>query len=466
MKKTLFALSLFAGLSALAATITDVTVSPRWPWQDKVDIDYTLDAAVHDGYLVTVALYDGDTPLDVAAASLPGNGEPRLPGRRHQVFDFAASGLAARPQNLRVVVTVSENPVRYMIVDLQKRPGDDGQVEYIYKDDARLETIADFPIAYPIGNTPAEGMGLTHIDYRDVWFGITNDNQYARSKMVFRYVPPQTDVKTGDGNVATTYNLVTLTKAYWIAVYPMTQGQYSWLTWDVANRRHADPNWGTKTIDADEQQRPMSGGKQDYAATTHKDDPYDDFMCGMRGPVNDPVNPVGWPTYGHDVSPTNLLALYRQKTGLRLDYPTEAQWEVAARAGTTGCYGDKESTVVNTNLFMRFGCMNGGKKIGSSTTCTVGSSLPNAWGLYDTLGWKGEVVLDHSSSPRISGVDPVGLTDPAKHGGLRVCRGVSSHDANTSLSTQIGVRPGTGYDGGEWYDPNLTAMRWTIEIDN
>ncbi|HOE60218.1 MAG TPA: SUMF1/EgtB/PvdO family nonheme iron enzyme [Kiritimatiellia bacterium] len=459
MKKSLFALSLFAGLTTLAATITDITVSPRWPWQDKVDIDYTLDSDVYGGFPVTVALYDGETPLTVAAASLPGNGEVRLPGRRHQVFDFALSGLESRPKALRTVITTSANPVRFMIIDLTKRPGDANQREYIYAGDARLESYVDYPIEYRVSDDEAEGMAVTHIDYTDVWFGVTNDNQYARSKMVFRYVPPQAGVKTGDGNVETVFNRVSLTKAYWIAVFPMTQGQYSWLTWDVANRRHRDPNWGMATINETEQQYPMPGGMRDYVGATYTDDPYNDYPAGMRGPVGDPVNPVGWPTYGHDVCPTNLLALYRQKTGLRLDYPTEAQWEVACRAGTTGYYYDKESTAQNTNLLQRIA-----NKIDNNVA--VGRYLPNTWGLYDMLGYRGEVMLDRYTSDRISGVDPVGDRDPAKsnYTYARVVRGTSSHAEPHAQATQVGSRIADA--AAEWFSSLLTTMRWTVELDD
>lgn len=320
MKKSfVFASFLSLGLSSLAATVSDVAVSPRWPWQDKVDIDYTLDAEEYGGYAVTVALYDGDSPLAVAPASLPGNGGIHLPGRRHQVFDFAQSGLAERPKALRAVVTASDRPVRYLIVDLLKTVGEDGQREYVYAGDGRLVTHKDFPVTYRVSDDPADGEAVTRVDYEDVWFSVTNDSQYARTKMVFRYVPPQTAARTGDGNVSSTSAFVTLTKAYWIAVYPMTQGQYSCLKWNVPDRRYKDPNWGTATIGEEEQQTPMPGGRQAYVGTTYTDEPYDDYPAGMRGPLGDPAAPIGWPTYGHAVSPTNTLAAFREKTGLRLD---------------------------------------------------------------------------------------------------------------------------------------------------
>ena len=81
----------------------------------------------------------------------------RLPGRRHQVFDFAQSGLAERPKALRAVVTASDRPVRYLVVDLLKTAGEDGQREYIYAGDGRLVTHKDFPVTYRVSDDPADG---------------------------------------------------------------------------------------------------------------------------------------------------------------------------------------------------------------------------------------------------------------------------------------------------------------------
>ena len=464
MKKSfVFASFLSLGLSSLAATVTDVAVSPRWPWQDKVDIDYTLDAEEYGGYAVTVALYDGDSPLAVAPASLPGNGGIRLPGRRHQVFDFVRSGLAVRPRALRAVVTASDRPVRYLVVDLLKTVGEDGQREYVYAGDGRLVTHKDFPVTYRVSDDPADGEAVTRVDYEDVWFSVTNDSQYARTKMVFRYVPPQTAARTGDGNVSSTSAFVTLTKAYWIAVYPMTQGQYSCLKWNVPDRRHKDPNWGTATIGEEEQQTPMPGGRQAYVGTKHTDEPYDDYPAGMRGPLGDPAAPIGWPTYGHAVSPTNTLAAFREKTGLRLDYPTEAQWEVACRAGAAGLYGDRDSTAANTNLLLRFASPKVLKKVGDGR-------LPNAWGLYDMLGNCGEVTLDAlDAATRIDGVNPAG---PDSLTTERVVRGLKGGDEDETvyakyLAVQAGYRTGLAYDGtGSWTTYRFSAMRWTVELDD
>lgn len=60
--------------------------------------------------------------------------------------------------------------------------------------------------------------------------------------------------------------------------------------------------------------------------------------------------------------------------GYAFTLPTEAQWEYACRAGTTGAYATDPAA---TSWYDR----NSG-----GTTHLVGAKLPNAWGLYDMTG--------------------------------------------------------------------------------
>lgn len=99
-----------------------------------------------------------------------------------------------------------------------------------------------------------------------------------------------------------------------------------------------------------------------------------------------------------------------QMTGEEYRLPTEAVWEYAARAGTTGAYaGNLDS--------MAWYSDNSAKR-----THAVGTKQPNAWGLYDVHGngyewcedWYGERYYSLSPAPDPRGPGP---------GSIRVLRG-------------------------------------------
>lgn len=88
-----------------------------------------------------------------------------------------------------------------------------------------------------------------------------------------------------------------------------------------------------------------------------------------------PVMNVSW----HDA--VAYAAWLSKKTGKNYRLPTEAEWEYAARAGTTTTYwwGNE----VGRNHANCNGC---GGEWNSKKITTVGSFLPNPFGLYDTSG--------------------------------------------------------------------------------
>jgi formylglycine-generating enzyme required for sulfatase activity len=81
------------------------------------------------------------------------------------------------------------------------------------------------------------------------------------------------------------------------------------------------------------------------------------------------------------------------QTGEYYRIPTEAEWEYAARAGTSGAYffGDDASQLSEYAWFVDNSDPEGK---GINGTMPIGQKKPNPWGLYDILGNVNEWTLD------------------------------------------------------------------------
>ncbi len=121
-----------------------------------------------------------------------------------------------------------------------------------------------------------------------------------------------------------------------------------------------------------------------------------------------PVDAVRWKECRHfaDLLEKKLAA------GVRLHFrlPTDAEWEYACRAGTTGArYGDLDAIAWFVDNARH-------------QSQSVGRKAPNPWGLYDMLGNVWEWCADGVDSPRREGTPQ---TDPMTTGRYRIRRGGS-----------------------------------------
>jgi formylglycine-generating enzyme required for sulfatase activity len=179
---------------------------------------------------------------------------------------------------------------------------------------------------------------------------------------------------------------VLLTRGFWIGKYEVTQGEYL-----------------------------------DVTGTNPSEFP---------GDLNRPVSSVSW------FDATNYCWLLTQRelaagripAGSHFRLPTEAEWECAARAGTTNrfSYGDDPFYASTTNYawFLDLGHPD-------LTVHAVGQKLPNPWGLFDMHGNVWEWCQDnYGSFPGSVQVDPTG---PASNlDGLKVLRGGAYDYPNSS----------------------------------
>ena len=335
----------FAAMSA--TTITIDSVRQRWPWNNKVDITYTIggdDATVDKVCRVVITTVVGGTTYTAY------DGAPNvnvLPGTHTITWANPPAGVKCdgckMTAKFYTVAVPSGND--YMIVDLVSNA-----VTY----EGRFANGDSFG--------GVSGQNLSNSRY--------NQNRYKDTHLALRKVPAGT-YKTGDGGTTTWVT----TKDYYIAVFPVTNRQY-WRFVDMDPAQHSTPldNFGLRSRSL----------------------PYLNDVRGTADPSATPQKISGkYP----------IIAWLNEKTGMTFDLPTRYMHEIACRAGTTTKYywGANSATQAVCNQYAV--CANNSYNV--NNVLPAGSKLPNNWGLYDMVGNMWQLCRDANGGTYPEGNDDV-----------------------------------------------------------
>lgn len=358
--------------------VTDVKARQRYPWNGKVDIDFQLDSRATEPYQMIVEVFDnvGKTNLPVQSVSAEGVSFEENPcmvrtDTTRIVWD-AGKDLPNGFTCTNVLVTCRDDRLiaesnRYMIVELSS-----GAISYT--------------------NCPPSG-------------GWTED--YMTTKMALRRIRPQafymgspvTDVEHASNEVL---HKVKITKPYYIGVFEVTEKQYALICGGSGDgTRPVEKTWGEirgeDVANGDE----LSFDKKNFVVNITQKNTETQFS---------------WPK-NTEVDDNSFMGKLRDRTGLQVDLPTEAQWECACKAGCSApLYIGTSNSPANESAVVGAPKLD---KDGLKYTY-VGVSVANAFGIFDMCGTVAEWCLDRyqDNLSEFEQIDPIGAAFSTEEHGL------------------------------------------------
>ena len=332
------ALVIAAMAASAVSTITVNSVVQRWPWNNKVDITYTVSGGqnVAAGVYARIVFTANIGTTNIIVDGVHDVGADASDGT-HTVTWNLPSGLRANGCTMTAQLLSADIPSGddYMIVDLTGTPGS---------------------LTY-------EGLFATQDASNERY----NTATYKTDKLVLRKVPAGGPYPTGDsanyssGNDADSSTTWTTDRDYYIGVFFVTQYQYQKL-------------YGSNPSD---KKTAIAGNEVTHRPVENVS--WDDLRLSTTA-VTSSIPAVA------SNSGTFFQRLnYITGNQYNFDLPTEVMFEIAERAGATTAYYWGNTMVTNYVV-----CSDNS----GNSTVAVGSRLPNAWGLYDTAGNLWEWCLD------------------------------------------------------------------------
>ena len=309
-------------------------VKTHYPWDGKVDISYTSTSG--DG--------EGNILLDI--------------GPTKRIITLSKTDIAVgnhtKTFDLREMFGEFKAEVLASVDWVRSQPPDDakGTATGILGDLMTITVCNDY-------ESPSVLQQFEVNVYTNVDIGTFNCDTYKTTKLALLRIPaggiwPARPGSSAEDKIVTT---IAPAKDYWISIFPVTCLPYTLVA-------------GVSTTYG------LSAQMAKYSTSR----------------LNPRSDDISKPT--DEVTEDSFMGILKKKTKLngKFDLPTEMQWEIAARAGSTSPYGHyvkggapKEGSSENVADFAR---------CSSDKYQDVGQLCPNMWGLYDMMGNAFEWCLD------------------------------------------------------------------------
>lgn len=382
---------------AAADVVSGVTCRQRWPWNGKVDIDYTLNSS-SAGAVFSVQFFGRvGSGEPFALSTVEGDGQYGLiigSGSKRLTWDSTA--------DLGHTVDSSAAKVAVYAQDVT------GNATYLVFD------LTSNTVGYSTTAPSAAEGAVTKLS--QVWFRRVEAG-------TFKMGSNSNDPYHEEYAASEVEHTVTITKPFYMGVFEFTQKQFETIAGynPVQMWSHIGPTKPVEEVS------------------------YNDLRGENAGAT--------WPLYtDHRVDPGSFFGVFRARFGNQFifDLPTDAQWEMACRDKGDGTYWgsgvwNDGSAILGTNPDSNLDKLANYDGDSTPVPHEVGTKKPNYIGLYDMHGNVDEVCLDIWVQDISSyTIDPVG-PDHAWNSNRVIRSGDCSTDAKECRAAHRSwIAPGNG----------------------